>query len=83
MAIVLAIVGIVAVIYLISTANNKIKEARIEASPQYQIYLEVLKALKQDGYEIVGSKINNRTVQRGNETYGNVFVVIYSGVEII
>ena len=50
-------------------ANNKIME-----TPQYQIYLKVLEALKQGGYEIEG-KINNYTVTRGNESYGNVFVV--------
>ena len=53
-------------------ANNKIKE-----TPQYQIYLEVLEALKQAGYHIEERNAWQSYVKHGSENYGMVFVVDY------
>jgi len=48
--------------------NNKIME-----SPQYQIYLKALVALKQAGYEISECNFRSAHVKRGYENYGMVF----------
>ena len=50
---------------------------KIMNTPQYQIYLEALEALKEGGYELDGNKINSKRVLRGSESYGIIFVVDY------
>ena len=49
--------------------------ANIKETPQYQIYLEVLEALRQNGYDIVGRNSWQSTIRRGSESYGLIFVV--------
>ena len=52
--------------------NNKKK---FMASPQYQIYLEVLEAVKSGGYEIQKTSSWQSVVKRDSEKLGLIFVV--------
>jgi len=49
--------------------------ANIKETPQYQLYLEALEALKQRGYDIVKKNSWQSTIRRGSEAYGLIFVV--------
>jgi len=48
--------------------------ANIKETPQYQLYLEVLEAVKQGGYEIEMDSWQS-IVKRGSERVGQIFVV--------
>jgi hypothetical protein len=49
--------------------------ANIKETPQYQLYLEVLEAVKRGGYEIERCNNFQSFVKRGSENVGQIFVV--------
>jgi len=68
----IVILGLVIYGIIIFRKNSKKK---FMASPQYQIYLEVLEAVKSGGYEISKNSSWSSTVKRDSEKLGLIFVV--------
>ena len=62
------------IIYGIVILRKKNKR-KFMASPQYKIYLEVLEAVENGGYEIVKSSSWQSIVKRDSEKSGLIFVV--------
>jgi len=60
-----------------SPKSPKKGKKSIEKTPQYQIYLEVLEALKQAGYQIKEVNVWQTLVKKGDVNHGQVFVVDY------
>ena len=68
----IVIIGLIIYGIVIFRKNSKKK---FMASPQYQIYLEVLEAVKSGGYEIAKSSSWASIVKRDSERLGLIFVV--------
>jgi len=68
----IVIIGLI--IYCVVIFRKKSKK-KIMESPQYQIYLEALEAVKSGGYEIEKKNSWQSYVKRGSVRYGLIFVV--------
>ena len=65
-------------IVLILIYRNKRKKKFLE-TPQYQIYLKALEALKQSGYEIKETNSKHAFIWESSKKIGHLFVVEYPG----
>ena len=72
----ISIIIIGLIIYGIVIYRKKSKH-KIMDTPQYQIYLHALEALKNGGYEIKESNASQALVYQGSNCYGQIFVVRY------